>query len=354
VDAATGVVNYYYFNEEAVAAWLATPNNVIADIPNANGLAITVTADIVNNFEQILEQTTTYGSSTTTKIKEIIKQLASQSEGNVIYKNIAATGDPANWVFQYWTGTAYETISLNDIVAAGETKTKIERKSGTGAYVEVTTEPTADADVIYKYSAEDGTNYINVTADVLESITNNENIQNEIKKILNIGGNVYYGEVTSGEGNVFYTVAENGTKTPIDLSGVVINAIVTSTPAQKQVLKNVLGDDLSGTTVVNTGDTWVDGRKIYKGVYSASVAAGTANVSDITIAIPEGATALGSIVSLKILNATTNTIINVSTTDVTFTGGVLKFKIGTGSMYTVLSQSLLNIKVVVEFSATTN
>lgn len=119
---------------------------------------------------------------------------------------------------------------------------------------------------------------------------------------------------------------------------------------QLQEVKNVLGDTYSETTVVNTGDTWIDGGKVYKGIYAATVTGGTANVSAITIAAPAGTT-VGDVISIKILNAATNSIINTSTTDVVVAGASLTFKIGTGNTYNVLSATNLNIKVLVEFSA---
>ena len=473
-DAATGVVTYHYFNEEAIADWLAANSaNTINNIPNADGLGIEVTADIVNNFEQILSLSTTYEGNSTT-IQEIIQQLASEAEGNVIYTNLGDSTNP-NWVFQYWNGTQYLTISLNDIVAAAESKTSIvrfqnqhyylseayiqgggstdvstwttapagtilidvvadvafniqeildtvinitegtrtfttveqylqyiatlsegnviytnigdaatpnwvfqywdgtqyqtitisdlvtasetkttmERKGTAGTYAQVIAEPTVDADVVYRYNAENVTNYINVTADILESITNNENIQNVISNILNAGGNVYYGDhdANAATENVFYTIdPATQVKTPIDISGVVVNAIVNASTTQLQEVKNVLGDTYSETTVVNTGDTWIDGGKVYKGIYAATVTGGTANVSAITITPPTGTT-LGDVISIKILNAATNSIINTSTTDVAVAGTSLTFKIGTGNMYNVLSATNLNIKVLVEFSA---
>lgn len=471
----TGVVTYYYFSEEAIADWLAADSsNTVDNIPNADGLAIEVTSDIVNNFEQIINQTTTYEGNLTT-IHEIIQQIASEAEGNVIYTNVGDATNPdwvfqywngtqyetislndlvaaaesqtsivrfdnrhyylseayiqgggstdvstwttppagailidvsadvafniqeildtvvniteggntfvtveeyiqyisslsegnviytnigdvstPNWVFQYWDGTQYQTISISDLVTAAETKTTLERKGTTGTYAQVTAEPTIDADVVYRYNAEDGTNYINVTADILESITNNVNIQNAITNILNAGGNVYYGDHDTDPAteDVFYTIDPvTGANTPIDISGVVVNAIVNASTTQLQEVKNALGDTYSETTIVNTGDTWIDGGKIYKGIYSATIAGGTANVSPITLTTPAGAT-LGDVINIKVLNAATNSIINTATTDVNVSGTELSFRIGTGNMYQVLSADNLNIKVVVEYSAT--
>ena len=186
---------------------------------------------------------------------------------------------------------------------------------------------------------------------MLNLIEGNTDIQNAITNILNDGGNVYYGDHDSNAAtpNVFYTIVNN-VKTPIDISEVVVNAITNATTVQKQNIKNALGDTYSETTVTNTGDTWIDGGKIYKGIYGATVTGGTANVSTISITPPLGTTALGKIVSIKLLN-NDNNIINTSTTDVALAGSNLSFRIGTGTMYNVLSSADLSVKVVVEFSA---
>lgn len=168
---------------------------------------------------------------------------------------------------------------------------------------------------------------------------------------MNDGGNVYYGDHDSNSTtpNVFYTIVNN-VKTPIDISQVVVNAITNATTVQKQEIKNQLDDTYNTTTVTNTGDTWIDGSKIYAGVYAATVTGGTANVSTINLTPPAGTTALGKIVSIKLLN-NDNNIINTSTTDVVLSSNNLSFRIGTGNMYNVLSSSDLSVKVVVEFSA---
>lgn len=476
-DAATGVVTYYYFNEEAIAAWLAEDSNNTADnIPAANGLAIEVTGDIVNNFELLLDQTTTYEGNSTT-IQEIIQQIAAEAEGNVIYTNIGDAATP-NWVFQYWNGTQYQTISLNDLVTAAESQTTIVMYENRQYYLSETyiadggeTNPaewtsvpsgailidvvggvvnnfqefvdgtvTIDGNVytveeyieyISQNAMEDGVirivldttgqavlqiwndtngtwdlasnntfetivrdnetdtsivrnetgaagavqityNYfnetqpdisgtpqatINVNTDIISLIENNTEIQNAITNILNTGGNVYYGDHDADPAteDVFYTIDPDTGNTPIDISEVVVNAIVNATTTQLQEVKNVLGDTYSETTVTDTGDTWIDGGKIYKGVYSATLTGGTANLDSATpIQLTPGTTGgtVGDVISIKILNASTNTIINTTTTDVTVSAtGLLSFKIGTGNMYTVLSSADMDIKVIVEYSA---
>lgn len=479
-ETGTDNAQYLYFSEEAIQNWLAAdPANTVANIPDsAASTTIDAVGDVVNNFESILNQTTEYDGDTIT-IEQIIQEIASQVEGNVIYKNIAASGDPAEWVFQYWNGTQYLTIPLNDLVAeaeskttivayegnqyylsetyiagegetdtdewtavpagailidvvagvvnnfetilqeettilvdgsttdyytvkeyieyisqnamqsgvtkivldgsgqasfemwnatteawgpvantafqtvvrANETRTTIARSADNAAYAPVTTDPSASDIVAYEYSAENSVkNYINVTADMIWSITNNIDVQNAITNILNAGGNVYYGDHDDDANtpDVLYTIDTNGDKTPIDISEVVTNAITNASTTQIQEIKNALGDNFNTTNIVNTGDTWIDGNPIYRGVFDATITGGTANL-DAPFSIAPTSGTVGQIVSIKILDVN-NAIITTATTDVSVAAGALNFKIGTGSMYQVLSATDLAIKVIVEYS----
>ncbi len=361
-NATNGNAQYLYFSEEAIQTWLeADSANTVVNIPNsAASITIDAAGDVVNNFESILKQTTVYKGDTVT-IEKIINEIAGKVDGNVIYKNIAAAGDPANWVFQYWDGTEYKTINLGDIVKANETRTTLKRSENGVAYAEVMTDPKAATKITYEYSPERGDkNYIDVTADMIYSITNNKDVQNAITKILNDGGNVYYTEtVINAVDNhgtdvpakslfVIKTVGANQVKTPIDISGTVLQVITNNT----QDVKNILGDNFnSAITIVNTGDTWIDGNKIYRGIFESAVVAKTANVSPITLT-----GTVGSIIDIKILNKKTNQLINTTTTDVKVEKSVLEFKIGTGNMYVVLPEAAdtttnFEIKVIVEYSA---
>src|SRR5690554_5737130 len=130
---------YLYFSEQVIQDWLAADDaNTVVNIPDANAaITIDAVADVVSNFENILQQTTEYNTENIT-IEKIIQEIASQVEGNVIYKNIASAGDPAEWVFQYWNGTQYLTIPLNDLVAAAESKTTIVEYNGNQYYLSET------------------------------------------------------------------------------------------------------------------------------------------------------------------------------------------------------------------------
>ncbi len=480
VDAANGNTSYLYFSEQAIIDWLAADsNNTIANIPDASAsFSIDATEDMVANFENILSQSTDYNGGTNT-IKEIIEDIASKVEGNVVYKNLGDTTNP-DWAFQYWDGTQYQTINLGDLVTDAESKTTIVTDNGKQFYVSETylaanggTAPTTvdennipagiylidvvggvvnnfdeiinnevtvngntyntveeyieyisqnahldgdtkividsntgqaslemwdginniwapvnndafetivtenesdtsiikntsgdastgDLEITYAYFNEADPNTstgtpqatMDVNADIQNLIEGNTDIQNAITNILNEGGNVYYGD-HDNDGNtpdLLYTVI-NSVNTPIDMTSMVVNAIINANDTQKQEIKNELGDTYSTSQVENTGNKWIDGNFIYTGVFTATVTGSTANVTTITLTPPTGES-VDKVLSIRIINSTTGQLMNVATTDVAVTGNDLDFKIGTGNMYQVLGPNDIDIHVVVDFTAT--
>src|SRR5690606_2458109 len=140
----------------------------------------------------------------------------------------------------------------------------------------------------------------------------NEDVQNEIIELIQGGGSVYYG-TADGAFTIpvlYHYVA--GVATRID-TNVVVDGTVNATDAEIKILKKELGDVYTATTATFTGDTWVDGNNIYKGIYDATVVLGTANLQ-----APIALTGFGSIekiISIRIMDAGHN-IINTATTDV--------------------------------------
>lgn len=313
--------------------------NVVIDIP----------ASVIQELGDIIEGTTTFNNSTATTLVEYIQNMIDNTDlpagtvtaeivsGNIVFSIIDANG----------VANVVPSTAFNNIVKANETETEI-NKNTTG------TAAGGDVEITYDYfnetSGSTAQATIDLTTDIQNLIEGNTDIQNAITNILNEGGNVYYGDHDDDAGtpNIFYTIV-NGTKTPIDISEVVVNAITNATNVQKQEIKNQLGDNFQNSTVVNTGDTWIDGGKIYRGIFDATVTGGSANVSAITLT---GGTIV-NVIGIKILNPSTNQIINTATTEVEVNAGLLTFRIGTGNMYNVLSDDDLNIKVIVEYSVTT-
>ena len=328
-----------------------------------------VVNEVVENFNTIVNRSVTVDGDTFNTVKEYIQYLSETSDANVGYTvdGIDAVDNdgvdiPAN-SFYYIDKLTGNKVAINfeAIVKANETETTIGKSADNSAYVQVTADPKAVDKIVYEYVTENETvkNYMDITADVEWSIINNEDVRNAITNVLNQGGNVYFTRTPIAAGTPtgqeaipafsFYTVNETGVKELVDIAQTIVNAITNATNVQKQEIKNQLGDNFENTTVVNTGDTWIDGGKIYRGIFDATVTGGSANVSAITLT---GGT-IGNVIGIKILNATTNQIINTATTDVAVTTGSLTFRIGTGNMYNVLSDSNLAIKVIVEYSVTT-
>lgn len=381
-----------YFLSEAYVQTITDPITGVVTLPSQtiiNGWTagtlpvgvyqIDVVAGVSSNFETILDQTTTIvkttGPTTYYTVEEYIEFLSQNSLQNGTTKIVYDTNNNAE--FQTWNNTTntWEAVTndkFKKIVTDNETETAIGKSEANAAYVAVSIDPKAVDKVVYEYLTENASvkNYMDITADVEWSIENNTAVQNAVEEIvnnlLNQGGNVYFTRTAIGSGTPvgqlaipafsFYTVNASGIKELADITQTVINAITNASPEQKQEIKNQLGNNMSTVTLVNTGDTWVDGGKIYRGIFTASIAQGSANVSAVPLTQPAGTT-IGDVVGIKIFNAATNDLINTATTDVNLsTAGVLTFKIGTGNWYQVLPEAQtasFNVKVVVDYSATT-
>ncbi|WP_157373843.1 hypothetical protein [Arenibacter certesii] len=123
---------YYYFSENAIKNWLANSVNTdISTMPNdASGvIAIEVADDVAANFEHILNQTITYQGGDIS-IEQIIKNISTEVDGNVIYKEVG--GD---MVFQYFNGTEYVTIKLEEWLTNNQLTYEV---VGVDEYVNVT------------------------------------------------------------------------------------------------------------------------------------------------------------------------------------------------------------------------
>src|SRR5690606_20518699 len=334
--------NQYYLSETYIADGGETDTGEWTAVP-AGAILIDVVAGVVNNFETILQEETTIlvdGSTTDYyTVQEYIEYISQNAmQGGVTRIVLDGSGQAS---FEMWNATteAWDTVentAFQTVVRANETRTTIARSADNVAYEQ--------------NAANNVKNYINVTANMLWSITNNTDVQNAITNILNAGGNVYYGDHDDDANtpDVLYTIDTHGDKTPIDISEVVTNAITNASTTQIQEIKNALGDNFNTTNIVNTGDTWIDGNPIYRGVFDATITGGTANL-DAPFSIAPTSGTVGQIVSIKILDVN-NAIITTATTDVSVAAGALNFKIGTGSMYQVLSATDLAIKVIVEYS----
>ena len=372
----TNAAKFYYIAEETISAnggiVPTTPFETDGTTLRPGVVFIDVPESVIQNIETILDGTTTIlkpGATTEYyTVEEIIKLIASEVEGNVIYKNIGDDTDP-NWVFQYFDGTQYVTINLADVLEALEAKTQIKRAVAVAdrddlIYEDSRTAPIQDdikkGEIYYQYSAEGGAvDYINVTADILTSITNNEEIRNEINEIINNiirqGGNVYFTETAieaaDNEGvevpaNSLFVLKEVGgveVKTPIDISGTVFQVIADNSVA----IKKMLGDKIVNNIVINTGNQ-ENGKDIYRYKGTTDIEANTAVTSGVTIEnFLDGMTQVSDIISIRL--AKNGSYITSNITDLTISGAQVDFYIGTGSMYHALPGG--TYQVVIEFTA---
>ncbi|NKI28410.1 hypothetical protein HCG49_17810 [Arenibacter sp. 6A1] len=138
---------YYYFSETAIKDWLNADvaNTDPANMPNdALGVvAIEVADDVAANFEHILNQTITYENGQHT-VEEIIQMISSEVAGNVIYTEVGG-----EMVFQYYNGTEYLTINLNELVQNLESNTFIRKVDAV-----IETDGTVTSPTVYYYFSE--------------------------------------------------------------------------------------------------------------------------------------------------------------------------------------------------------
>ena len=361
----------YYLSEAYIKAGGETdPANWTA-VP-AGAIHIDVVGGVINNIQEILESPTnitiitTEGDKTFTTVEEYIQYISQYSNGNVIYTQIA---DPDNagqtiWVFQYWdeASNSYKTIDIKDLVAQTETKTQIKRTEvlvdGTlPTFGEVRTAPVAGdvkkGEIFYEYNAEGGNvDYINMTEDILNSINNNEEIKNAITNVLNLGGNVYFGDHDNDDNTpaVFYQVITklDGTKENKEIE-LPASFLVNLINKYKDIVKQTLGD-----TIINEGDTVFTGNvyngyKVYLGKGATTIQVYSAVAAPVSFTTLAGDKQIRQVLGIKLLNAAGH-IVTESTTDVAVeTGTTVKFNIGVGNQYMMLPAG--NYEVVVEYAS---
>ena len=343
--------NQYYLSEAYIQNGGVTDASQWTALP-AGAILIDVVGGVVNNFNELVTNNpVTIEGHTYNTVQEYIEYISQNATKDGALKIVLDADNPGNAKFQQWDGTNEIWVDVaasefKSIVTQNETRTFIGRSVDGAGYTELITDVKGDNKIVYEFTPESGEhNYIDVTADILYSITNNEEIYNQVKNIINQGGNVYYGDVNGD--NVFYTIIGD-VKTPIDISQTIINSITNIDDSQTNIIKNKLGDtiDASSNTSVFTGDTYIENGVtyyIYRGEFTTTV---------------EGETALTSGVALdkdghKILSIGLNygAGSTASVTDVKAAGKTLKFNVGIGKNYTILDTSDVSAKVMVEFAS---
>ncbi|MHC5353072.1 hypothetical protein ACYSNX_02615 [Myroides sp. LJL115] len=248
-------------------------------------------------------------------------------------------------------------INIEDIVAGFETETNLLRSIVTkeGALPEFTPVAAPDSlnvkvgEIYYQYTNEAGTSeYIDMTSDIISLIENNEEVKNTITNFLSKGGNVYYGDHDNNptSPDVFYTITETGEKVEIILSdSFILNLIERNI----QRIKNMLGDKINNTTIINTGDQIGD-EWVYKFLGKTTVGGAVADApSAVTsgIELPAGSNATGvvSVTLLKGKNIVANNVTQVSVD----AENKISFSLGTGNHYTALPAG--DYDVIIEFTS---
>src|SRR5690606_28256758 len=113
-------------------------------------------------------------------------------------------------------------------------------------------------------------------------------------------------------------------------------------------IKDELGNNYN--SIVYTGDTWVDNKKIYRGVYNATVVGKTAKLLNaINLDPNDDFSAIGKIISIKLY--CNDTLFNTTTTGESLVVDNLILFIVSGIMYTVFDENNMRFIVVVESSA---
>jgi predicted NAD-dependent protein-ADP-ribosyltransferase YbiA (DUF1768 family) len=350
-ESKTSIVEYdgnqYYLSEAYIqnggetdpANWTSVPSGAIL---------LDVVAGVVNNFEEfVTNNSVTVDGNTYNTIEEYIEYISQNTMQDGVTKIVIdATTNQAS--FQIWdaatdTWVDVDNSAFKKIITDNESETTIV-KNELGAIAD------GDLEITYDYFNEKqpdvtGTPQatIDVNADIKNLIEGNIDIQKAITKILNDGGNVYYGDHDNDGAtpDVFYTII-NDVKTPIDIAEVIVNAIKNATTVQKQEIKNQLGDKINNTTVTKTGDTF-NGSDIYIYTNKTTIAANSAETTGIEI--PSGTTP-DQIIGIKVIGAKG---VVASVTDIVVTGQQIDFNIGAGNMYNILGAG--NYDVVVEFTA---
>ncbi|MEK6523123.1 hypothetical protein [Myroides odoratimimus] len=346
---------YYYFNEDAVNAWLIAGNDIkdindpVKGIPFTSGFKIDVVGTVSSNLEQVFNDN-----------RKFINKFITKSEGNVFAEVVN------NEVKLYYIDKTNGKTEVN--FNTFETKTNIQKTivdaSGKeGTYTDATLGTLKEGQILFKYKSEEldanqqpVNYYLNITEEVKNSF-NHQDIKDELNRYLTQGGNVYYGEITTGDGKfVLYHLIDNGdgtfTKKPIDISENIIETIKTNDKVT-ELINEKTKVVVTTETNVPTGEV-INGYTVYKGTaeilvnhadgYDSELAANTYVVTKPMKFVVDDATKKGSWVENKadkfgrLLKASVldknGQVLFTTVTDVTSPGdNQFRFAFGVGNSY---------------------
>ncbi|MDM1442513.1 hypothetical protein HX056_04095 [Myroides odoratimimus] len=266
---------YYYFNEDAVNAWLIAGNDIkdindpVKGIPFTSGFKIDVVGTVSSNLEQVFNDN-----------RKFIDKFITKSEGNVFAEVVN------NEVKLYYIDKTNGKTEVNFNTLETKTniqKTIVDASGKEGTYTDATLGTLKEGQILFKYKSEEldanqqpVNYYLNITEEVKNSF-NHQDIKDELNRYLTQGGNVYYGEITTGDGKfVLYHLIDNGdgtfTKKPIDISENIIETIKTNDKVT-ELIKEKTKEIVENNVTTETGEV-IGGFKVFKTIVSASVVQG--------------------------------------------------------------------------------
>lgn len=383
-----------------------------------------VVSEVIENFNTIVNSPVTVNTIQYDSVEEYIQYIAETSDANVGFttteitaaNNPGGTLIPANSFYYINDAGVKVIIDLEDLVLANESKTGFVTGTNTDGntfiyYIgeEYLAQNDFPTEAIANGWANGATLPTTVTLlDIPQAVSTNfetildqtttieipgqtnqyYTVEQVIQNIANSNGtNVGYttvaipADATTGQtaipANSLYYLGENDIKIEINIARQLIenttliegNNLTTEQIAQNVIIqnninqiKNNLGDNFNTSTVVKTGDTWIDGKSIYKAVIDSEVLAGSANLSNSVAAtqttpeVPGFVTIPGTVENMTVVGIRIigSNGVSASATDLSVNGNKVSFRIGTGNMYNVIypsGVSSTSIKVMVEFAA---
>lgn len=382
----------YYFNEAAIQKFIDDTKTKKAEVESKitveYGEEIKVLGVVSKEFERIIENN-----------KEEITKIINNIEGAVTIVNNGTTENP-EWILEVGTGDSKKEFDINNL----ETRTYLEKSIGDGENATVTKAITAPTNlnekgkIYYTYFGEDKNvpYYIDVTSDVLTSITNPAIKEKIISIVNNPGGdgdggtipgggdkpvvpvdptkpddkaktygNVYYGPMDptdASKGDVLYSIDKAGIKHYIDISQNVINEITNNPTVIEKIKEVTTVKVIAGNGDAPTGEV-VGGETVYKGIVEIEVKDPNDYKYDskptkaITVK-PSAFNAKGEweetgekfsrLLSVKVLTKGGQLVID-SATDVTAVGDGFDFYFGVGNLYTPIADGTYDL--IFEYTA---
>ena len=339
------ISGYVYFSEDAIKAWKVNhpEGDPVLEMDSDLGTHIDVLGVVNNNLKAIFES-----EANTTIIHDIIKN----APHNVWVEDRGEAGQFL--MYKDENETEHEVSLTHQETQTQMFKHVVSGDGNTGEALSTSTLNPADlkdGGIYYSYQAEHGqTFYINMTNDVINSIQNSETLKKEIFNTVNeyhsTGGNVYYGKMDASSTEDVLYVIQNDVPQQIDISQDILKVIedVTNETLIERLLERTEVKVVTGEAV-KLNET-IDGFAVYKAKYVAHVAdfSSAANYNthfDRGFSISNLQTLLG----VKIIRGVE--LVQSSVTEVTYTGGVLNFKFGIGSLCSTLLSG--DYHVIIEY-----